>query len=396
MLPRRKDGLVTTAVTGVLPAWLELVNGTVRPRPAAAAAVKRVFALAGQGYGRSRIVAALTRDGVPPFGTTGRWTRGYVHLLLSDRRVLGECQPRKADGTPDGPVIADYFPRVVTDAEWALARAGQEERRGADRLGRALVRAERKHVNTFRCLVTNARGGGAFHLAQRSEGPLILRDVGGPGPESAFPYLVFEEAVLSRLVEVDPADVLPRAQAGPTAAEVLRARLKNVRADVAALQASLKAGYSKALDAVLRAKEAEEERVAGDLQAELARTTRPAAKAWGDFPGLVALVKRGGDEARLRLRPVLRRLVKGLWVLVVRLGSYKLAAVQVWFADSDQHRSYLIVFQGRGNRRPGGWWPYSFADVAGADDFDLRRPDHARAVAEILSAVDVSALARPT
>jgi DNA invertase Pin-like site-specific DNA recombinase len=398
MPPRKKDGLVTRAITGRLPAWLELANGKVRLRPGPAAAVKRIFALAGQGLGKTRIAAALLREKVPAFGPSGAWVTDYIHKILTDRRVLGECQLRKAGGVPDGPAIAGYFPRVIEDPEWDLARAGLEERRGTDRRGRALVRAERKHVNTFRGLVTNALDGESFYLAQRSEGLWILRNHGGAeghGATSTFPYLVFEEAILSLLREVDPEEVLPRAQAGPSKAEVLRARLANVRHDLAGIQASLKGGYSKALDAVLRAKEAEEERVAAELQEEQSRTTRPAAKAWEDFPGLAEMVKQGGDEARLRLRPVLRRVVNGLWMVAVRRGSYKLAAVQAWFADSDQHRSYLIVHRAGAYRRPGGWWARSFAAAALPAGLDLRKKKDAADLEKVLLAVDVKGLTGP-
>ena len=52
------------------------------------------------------------------------------------------------------------------------------------------------------------------------------------------------------LREVDPDDVLPK-EAAANRAEVLRAKLKNIRVDIASLQAELRNGF-EALVAVLR------------------------------------------------------------------------------------------------------------------------------------------------
>jgi DNA invertase Pin-like site-specific DNA recombinase len=387
----REDGRLTTTR---VPAWLEVVGGELRPLPGPVAALRRIFALAGQGCGRARIIATLEKEKIPPFGKTGRWSRSYLRRILSDQRVTGLYQPCKDRDTPDGPPVPDYFPRVISDAEWALARAGQEQRRGTDRRGRALSRTERKNVNLFRGLLTHARDGGTFYLHQKREGdgqPLVLVNSAGPEGRTrtvTFPYPVFEQAVLQLLREVDPREVLPRAKGAVSKADVVRAKLANVRADLAALQAELNAGFSKRLTAVLREKEAEEERLAGELQDELARAARPAERAWKDLPGLADLVREGGDEARLRLRPVLRRLVDGMWLLIVRRGSWQLAAIQVHFADSDRRRDYLIAYQSAGFRRPGGWWARSDVD---AGTLDLRRPEDVSRREKTLLSLDLSA-----
>src|SRR5262245_48929035 len=212
---REKARELGRLITGQLPAWLECVHGQARPVPERVAAVRRVFALAGQGLGLGRTVAALVREAVPALGRGGRWNRTYLHLLLSDRRVLGEHQPCTADGKPAGDAIADYFPAVVTAEEWALARAGQEQRQGRDRRGRVLARSERKHVNLFRGLLTHAPDGEGFFFQPGTTAKkvrhAVLRSKAGSdsrGKEVTFPYLVFEEAVLSLLAEVDPKEVL--------------------------------------------------------------------------------------------------------------------------------------------------------------------------------------------
>jgi DNA invertase Pin-like site-specific DNA recombinase len=385
MPPRKRDGRKTKLITNRLPFWLHVVNGEPVPIPERVAALKRIFRLSADGFGRARIIRTLVKEGIPPFGTE-KWTLPYVSKILCDRRVLGEYQPRHTDDTPAGPPVVGYYPGVIKEQEYQLARAGQEGRRGRG------GKRDRKHVNVFQSMIVNARDGEGFFLHNRgteAEPKLILTSaagMSGRGRTSTFPYLPFEEGVLSLLKEVDSREVLPGEKEAPSMVDVLRAKLANVRHDIAGLQQELKAGYSKGLAAVLREKEAEEEKIASQLQEELAKSAKPAERAWKELPNLAALVKKGGDEARLRLRGVLRRVIESIYLLHVRRGSFLFAAVQVFFRDSDARRDYLIAYQAAGFNRPGGWWAKSLADVVKPGGLDLRRRDHAAKLEKALSA----------
>jgi DNA invertase Pin-like site-specific DNA recombinase len=385
----REDGGV---MAGRLPAWVEVVNGEARLIPERAAAVRRIFRLAGDGYGFSRIVRALRAEGVPAFGPSGEWSRGYVRLLLNDRRAFGEHQPFKQTGppearveVPDGPPIPGYFPAAVTEDEYQLARAGQGRRRNG------AAPRQQKYVSLFRGLLRHARDGGGFTTVNKgtAEAPkLSLMNVTAEGGTCyTFPLAVFEPAVLSLLREVDPADVLPRAESAPDAADVLRAKLANVRQDLDGLKADVAAKYSKALAAVLREKEEEEERVAGELQDELARSAVPRERDWQDLPGLCDLAAT--DEGRLKLAPVLRRVIDEAWVLIVPRRSYRLCAVQVFFAGGAR-RDYLILSQAAAYHRPGGWEVLSYAKVGAPDDLDLRRREDAAKLEQLLADLDLT------
>jgi DNA invertase Pin-like site-specific DNA recombinase len=404
---RTKGELLTTR----LPAWLELVNGEPRLIPERAAAVRRIFALAADGYGHTRIVSTLTAERVPSFGRvvmnsgrtrsqfSGKWTRPYVALILNDRRACGELQPYRQDGNPDGPPLRCY-PAAVTEDEFALARAGQEQRlEGKDRLGRQRVQRQSKYVNLFKGMLVHARDGEGFVLhnkATAAKPELLLVNATGEGGRDkcyTFPYPVFEAAVVGLLREVDPAEILPRHVETPNRVEVLRARLKNIRADVSRIQEDLKEGYSKGLIAVLRQQEAEEERIATELQDELARASKPAARAWEELPSLVDLIKEADDpnDVRLKLRLILRRVIENVLVLIVRSRSYQLCAVQVYFQGGAAHRDYLIVYQPKAFRRPGGWWARSLAEVS-PGGLDLRRRKDARQLEKALAAPEAEAL----
>jgi DNA invertase Pin-like site-specific DNA recombinase len=342
-------------MTRQLPAWLTVVNGSVVPVPERVAALQRIFALSAAGYGRTRIVRTLTEENVQPFGSE-KWTRPYVSKILSDRRVLGEFQPRKTDDTPEGPPLPHYYPEVIRQEQYLLARAGQDGRRGRG------GRRDRRHVNVFQSLLTHASDRGGFFLHNHGTGQkpqLVLttaESISGRARSTfTFPYPVFEEAILSCLSEVDPRDVLPSGDdAERSKLDALRVKLRNVKEQVRQLQEDLAAGYSKAVATVLREQEALEELVAGELQDEQARTAKPAAAAWRELPGLAKLVRDGGDPVRLKLRLVLRRVAERLWVLITRDGCRRLAAVQVRFHGGGQ-REYLIQYSAPARNRP-GWW----------------------------------------
>jgi DNA invertase Pin-like site-specific DNA recombinase len=379
-------------MTARLPDWLEMVNGEPKPIPECVAAMKRIFQLAGNGYGKARIISRLIEEKVPPFGRSGRWTAPYVDKILRDRRVLGELQPRKTDDTPDGAVICGYYPAVIAEEEYNLARAGQSERK---KKGGPGGKRDRKYVNVFRSLLHCANDGEGFVLYNRGtckEPCLILTNyagIGGRGPTYTFPYLVFETAILRLLREVKAKDILPKEKAAMSQEDVLRAKLNNVRADMAQIQESLRRGYSKGLDAVLRERETEEEQIASQLQEELAKSVRPAEKAIKEFGTLAGMIEKEGDEARLRIRPVLRSFIEEGWVLFVRRGSFHIAAVQLHFIGG-AHRDYLLVYQSAGFNRPGGAWCSSLADVAKLGPWDLRDHEDARVAAERLGELDLS------
>jgi DNA invertase Pin-like site-specific DNA recombinase len=379
----RQEGAVMTAR---LPGWLMLVNGQIVPRPERVAAIRRIFALAAAGYGHKRIIRALMAEGIPPFGSPC-WTLPYIGSILNDRRVLGELRTRRSQES--SLVLEGYYPAIVSPEEYALARASQRGRRG--RKGPR----DRKHVNLFQSLLISALDGESFQLANRGTAKkpqLILRNTAGHegrAREQTFPYPIFEEAICQALCEINPADILPAVPA-PDRIGVLRAQLANIRGDIAGLQADLQQGYSKGLAAVLRQREQEEERIAGELQDELAASVRPAERAWEQLPSLVDLIRAHGDEARLKIRPVLRSIVSEARLLLVKRGCHLLAATQLFFTGGAV-RHYLIIYRPAARHRPQAWWcpPSPYDEVTDPAELDLRRPQDAAALERVLAEMDL-------
>jgi DNA invertase Pin-like site-specific DNA recombinase len=419
--PRRKDGRVTKALTARLPAWVEDRGGELHLIPTRVAALKRIFQLAGNGYGHVRIVKKLGEERVPAFGGrvwvpdpdgpdkghwraadgerygTGQWNRAYVAQLLRDERVLGTYQPLDRDGKPDGPPIENYYPAAITPNEWAAARGGADRRKQGN--GRST-----KHVDVFAGLVEDALGGGAYYCATRTHrgkhSRVLINTESGEGraPARSFPYPVFEEAVLSLLREVDPRDVLGKDGATDEVL-VLAGELERVETSIALIVAEMdEHGESPTLFRRLRAKEAAQRELAARKAEAQQRAANPLPAAWGEAQSLSGTLRDAPDpdDARTRLRTVLRRVVSRILLLVVPRKRDRLAAVQIYFAGGDRRRNYLILHRPalayRKVRTEGRWWARSLADVAAPGDLDLRDRGDARKLEDLLDRLDITEL----
>lgn len=392
--PRRLDGRVTTAITGRLPAWVEDRGGEMCLVPERAAAVRRIFQLAAAGYGYTRMIRRLQEEGIPAFGErvvkpgrkrsafSGEWSVSYLADLIADRRAVGEYQPRTRGRKPDGDPIPNYFPAAVTEEEWLLARAAIGSRTSAKtRTG--------KYVNIFAGLLTHARDGTGM-LAVTKVKPLRrmlanYRGVTGKATNYSFPFPVFEDSILKKLREIDPQKIL-NGDEGPDESLALGAQFARVEADIASISRELdEHGESPTLYRRLRAKEDELRDLADRLAEAQQRATYPLSAAWGECQTLAEALDQAADkdDVRLRLRAALRRIVEGVWVLIVPRGKVRLAAVQMWFAPAHKggpavkQRSFLIYHRdGNANAnttRPAHSDVLSFADVAAPGSLDLRK-----------------------
>jgi DNA invertase Pin-like site-specific DNA recombinase len=390
-------------LTHQLPAWIEERGGKLHLIPARAAVVRRIFRLAAEGRGERLIVGALMREKVAPFKPGKGWSTPYIGYILRDRRALGEFRPHSR-GEPEGEPIAGYYPAAVREDEWLAARAGAAQRRG--KAGRVSRR-----VNVFSHLVRNALGGDKYSARLRppSKGRGNAQRVlvngeylAGRGACRSFPFDTFEAAVLSCLKEIDPRDILPSDDQGPDEAAVLAGELAGVEAELAEAAAFMASqGFSATIGKRITEVEARKAKLTADLTDARARATCPAAVAWEEVGSLVDVLDRAPDpqDARLRLRSALRRIVDSIWLQVVTRGHDRLAAVQVRFAGGGQ-REYLIWHsppKANGKRRKEGWWRVAsvrspFGPLAGDSPaslglapLDLADPEGAARAEELLS-----------
>jgi DNA invertase Pin-like site-specific DNA recombinase len=400
-------------MTRRLPAWIEEKAGQLQLVPERAAVIRRIFELSAAGYGMTSIVKKLTAEGVPAFGDRvpveeghyrraegkpfgcGEWRTSYVRSILSDRRALGEFQPRDANDRPRGEPIPNYYPAVISEAEFYAARAASAGRKAKQgRIGNNVA-------NLFGGLLRNARDGSTYYAATRSNNGMVSRmllnqsSIEGRSRCYTFPYATFENAVLSQLREIDPADVLGRKD-GPADTAVLRAELSWVRERKTALAAELLKGDVAALAHALRKLEAREAELAAKLDGAEEKAVKPETETWQDAKSLVQMLDSTPDpeDIRLRLRAALRRMVDSIWLLVVPRGRDRLCQAQVWFAGG-AYRSYVIIHRsGKGNQnahQSGRWCvahTFKFPDDVPEDCFfepkDMRDSDEAARVERML------------
>jgi hypothetical protein len=380
-------------------------EGKFAVRDEAAAAVRRIFALARDGLGLQRIVKRLNEEGVPPIGNKGRWIKRYVHLILTSPAAMGTYQPKRKDGrrsVPDGEPIANHYLAVVSAEEWQEAQAALSSRSD----GRGAGRVSEGEANLFAGLVRCASTGEKMHLlritAPRRNGiqkrhTYLAADQGvaTKGAKLGVDYSTFEAAVLSRLREIRPVDIV-----GPSAGDEDRAaedsRLSGRLIDLDARIEKTKArarktedfdGYLDLIEGLRKERKQVAERLA-ELSQE--RETGRGADV-GEMHTLIDLLASAKpehvEELRRRLKLRLLHQLSEILVLTVRRGRTRLHAIQLFWRVGGHHRSYLLL------SRPGkGWSVRSFADVHQPDDFDLRRKKNARDLEKVLLAVDLSDL----
>jgi DNA invertase Pin-like site-specific DNA recombinase len=388
---RRQEGRENgMTITRRLPAWIQDVNGRRVLIPERAQVVQYIFELSAGGRGLYAIMSKLTSEGVAGFGPSGRWSVSYLGLLLTDRRVLGEFQPRigsKCKGKPDGEPIKGYFPRVIDDELWYRVRQGAEQRHR--RQGKVTA-----DVNVFAGLLKGALDGLSYVAGLESKtGRRTLRSAAprmSAGKANSFPLETFERSIFGMLKEINPHDILNGDQ-GPDETIVLAGELARVEASIAALIADMdEHGESPSLMKRVRDKEAQQRELSAKLAEARQKAAHPLSESWGEAQTLLDAIDRAPDkeEARLRLRAALRRIVEEIRLLVVPRGRDRLAAAQIWFAGGERHRDYLILHRppkaNATTHTKGGWAARSFADAGLPGGLDLRKKSHAERLEKAL------------
>jgi hypothetical protein len=94
----------------------------------------------------------------------------------------------------------------------------------------------------------------------------------------------------------------------------------------------------------------------------------------------VDLLRDGGDEARLKLRTVLRQVVENIYVVIVPHGDAHLAYLQVFFTGGNS-REYLVCYVRGRPFRPAVWCAATWSDSWGTGEhFSLKDPHRAKQV----------------
>jgi DNA invertase Pin-like site-specific DNA recombinase len=386
----REEGSIMTKRT---PAWIEARDGKLTLIPVRAAIVRRIFHLALQGYGLSLIARELTRDGVPTWGRGKFWSKTYVHQIITGRNVLGEYQPLRL-GKPDGGPIPDYYPAVIDEATWHQAQSALARRK------RMPGPIGEKVASLFSGLLRDAATKDVLRIAwqrrvTRGKPPrkrrvlVTNRSTHGIIPSLCFPYDIFEDAILTLLKEVNPAEVLGKEPASESTAIAGELAVKEQRMRQIEAELTGDDGDVPALVRVLKSLSTECDTLRKKLAMIRRRESNPRSVAWAEALTLLDVAKV--EAHRLRLRDLLRTIIDEIWILIVPRKSHRLVAVQVYFAG-DGRRDYLIWYQAAGHCRSGDWAAVSAREELIPDGLDLRQEQDATALAKLLTTSDLAEL----
>ncbi|ONA10953.1 recombinase family protein [Burkholderia pseudomallei] len=134
---KAKRGRIGDAkLTEMAPAWLKLNDERTAYSliPDRVELVQRVFQLSKDGIGSESIARRLNQQGIPTWGTrkADQWHASYIKKVLDNRAVLGEFQPHilvSGKRVPEGDPAPDYFPRIISDEDFVLAKVARQSRR---------------------------------------------------------------------------------------------------------------------------------------------------------------------------------------------------------------------------------------------------------------------------
>jgi hypothetical protein len=358
-------------VTRNVPAWLtarkeddKIVEIVENEK---ADAVREAFRLAGLGIGSKNILRELN-------GRLARESKGYslswLTRTLCNRAVLGEFQPhRYAENgrrVPDGDVVPNYFPAIVTQSEFDAARAeitrknripnDKRYRGGGDRFSNV---ANNLFSGLLKDVTSEPERGMGFAAVN---GIAYLSSVfSADGRKSnRIKYKKFESAFLCFLKDLDWKSVAGQSESDEEKAASVKletvlteldraARL--VAAKTAAADEETDVAASRFLAAQIARLEArvstlEAERNALHLTVEAARakcTTLHSPEALRD------LIAAGDNETRLRLRTEIRRRISRIEFTFgfsfAGLGAGGWTKVRIRFINGTER---LIILKGEG------------------------------------------------
>jgi DNA invertase Pin-like site-specific DNA recombinase len=357
--------------------------------------VRAIFQWAADGLGKARITERLNREF--PEGLRGKgWRAATVCEILRSRAVLGEFTPhvgtharrgRKKTSRPAGEAVKGYYPAVIAEDVFYRVQTGLSGRKSGPTGGHDLG-----VPNLFRGLAHDAHDGHRMALsACRGRQFLVSAGALKKLPGCAFrtvPYAELEDAILSLLSELKAADVVV-ANGAQAALEAASGRLTGINHRIAQVHERARAADDvlPLLD-LLTQLDADRKAAVVALEEARQKAANEAGDVLGESLSLIALLRDADDkereDLRRRVRAALVRLVERVDVLPVRRGKVVLlVAAQVRFRQSGKCRSYLVRIGRRGD-----WHAVSLADAApDAGDLDLRKPDHARRLAEALENV---------
>jgi DNA invertase Pin-like site-specific DNA recombinase len=380
---KKKEARSGKPLGKMCPAWLELTPLGYRVREQAGSAIRAIFRWCVEGMGAGAIANRLTGEGYPAIGRKGKWIRGYVVKILHERSVFGEYQPMK-DGErrmPDGDPIPNYYPAVVSEADFYAAQAASQSRKG--RTGRPPIDTDISNPFSgllrcaiYECAIYRQRRGNRFYLM-----PARSRDGEAGVKHLAFPLEVFCDALLSQMEELKDTDLFD--DPGSSKVKAIEDRLKDVdrRLNVA-VQAFEADPASPTWSAKVTQYDKEKQSLLRERKQAEAEARNPLPSLWREAVKMIA------EDNPERLRAVLLQTIDGIYCVFAKAGYGRVAAVQVFFKGGAS-RLYAIHWRRAvclpGKHKPDSWSFLSLPSEPGKPPIDLRKIKDAKRLEKLLS-----------
>lgn len=385
--------------TARCPAWLELQGGKWVFREPAVAVVRRIIRMAMDGYGVTAIAKKLNAEGIEAIGIGKQkgeiWPRSTVRKILVNRALYGEYQPhtgRAGKRKPEGEPVQGYYPALITQEQWHALQAGLATRK--NKAGRPA----RTKVNLWQGLLRDARSECTIHVADKgkeSSGPVLIPYFGVSGARGvkaiSFPAPVFEEAILSKLREINPSEILESNDDSALIVGAMEGKVSDLQGRIERLKAQLIAGDAGSIVDVLRELDRQLTQAKKELDDARQKYATPLSEAWNECKSLADALSRADneEESRLRLRAAIRRITESIYCLFVARGAVRIAAAQLSFTGGG-NRHYLIVHKPRWKsgtgERPAETWVSSLRDVA---EVNLKNPEQVKELETTLQEISL-------
>ncbi|MFL9914129.1 recombinase family protein [Paraburkholderia fungorum] len=341
---RAKRGRIgDTKLTEMAPAWLKLNEDRTAYSliPDRVELVQRMFQWSKDGIGSETIARRLNQQSLPTWGTRSavQWHASYIKKVLDNRAVLGEFQPHtlvNGKRIPEGDPAPDYFPRIVSDEDFVLAKTARQSRRtnSAGRKGQTLSNL---FSGLLRCGYCN---GSMVYVNKGHSGPrakllVCTRAKAGNGCHYVpWEYPQFERSVLTYCKGLDFDAFLQTRDTVKSELAALSARIAVLESSTtdneqkqANILEAIESGGSKFPQLQARMDQLEQERM--QLGAELEETRQKydlRANATVDVTAVRAsideLLQRISELEGDELYDVRARLSQHIKRLIVRIAMY--------------------------------------------------------------------------
>jgi len=358
-------------ITGRTPSWIIKKGNTFELHREKSLTVARIVKMYLDGLGVVSIVRKLNEEEVPTLGIGKQkakmWGKSTVLKTLRNRSLIGEFQPHfgrksqdQSQRKPAGDVIADYFPAVISEADFYRVQNRLASKKLVGRTGNGAGSVS----NLFTGLLFDARDGSTMNIVDKgakSGGKQIVSSAAknGRGSYISFNYNAFETTMLHLMKNISPQDILP-AQSTSVVEQLdcAEAELGAVENRISLIQRSLE-DTDIDLDVTLMPvlSKLTEQKHEIESQLELIRaelhSSLPTAGECGELADLVQGTTGDVNQHRRHFRLALNDIVERIDVLTLKDGHWRQCFARVAFFNgrtrivvASVHRKRLVASGG--------------------------------------------------